>query len=123
LISLMTHGRIKTTLAKAQTLRVYAEKIITKTKNNNLSEKRRLLGCFFNKNMDLVNFSFDKIGPVIAKRNGGYLRIIKVLGITREDRCLMGIIEFVDFTEIFGERQDISQERKDVPQLKITSQV
>ena len=39
-ISLITHKRITTTLAKAKALRVYAEPIITKSKNDTMHSRR-----------------------------------------------------------------------------------
>ena len=42
--SLITHGRITTTLAKAKALRPYVEKLITLAKNGSLHARRQALG-------------------------------------------------------------------------------
>ena len=90
--ALITRGRIVTTQAKAKSLRPYVEKIITKSKKNNLATIRFLASKF---NRVLVKKLLGEIGPKFANRSGGYTRIIN-LPPRSSDGAKMAIIEFVD---------------------------
>ncbi len=89
---LFLRGKIKTTLAKAKEVSVFAQKQITKGKNNSLSAKR-LLARNFSK--DVVKKITDEIAPKYKKRKGGYTRIIK-LGSRKSDGAKIAIIELVE---------------------------
>ncbi|MCQ2052042.1 MAG: 50S ribosomal protein L17 [Bacteroidaceae bacterium] len=95
-ISLIMHKRITTTLAKAKALRVYAEPIINKAKQDNTHSRRIVFSYLQNK--EAVTELFKNISQKIAEREGGYLRIIK-LGIRKSDATEMAFIEFVDYDE------------------------
>src|SRR5256885_17175952 len=73
--SLLTHETIKTTLPKAKELRRVVEPMITLGKNPTLANRR----LAYNRLRDrvVVGKLFDTLGPRYAKRNGGYLRILK----------------------------------------------
>lgn len=73
---LFEHGAIKTTDAKAKTLRPYAEKLITKAKSGTLADRREVLKHVPQK--DIVAHLFDDLAPAFENRNGGYTRIIKL---------------------------------------------
>ena len=90
--SLFEHGRIKTTEAKARTLRPYAEKLITHAKKGTLHNRREVLKKIRDK--DVVHTLFAEIGPFYADRNGGYTRIIKVEA-RKGDNAPMAVIELV----------------------------
>ncbi len=90
--SLFKHGKIKTTLAKAKLVKPFAEKIITKSKNNNLAQKRIVASKL--RGWELVPKLFNEIGPKFANRPGGYTRIIK-LGFRESDSAEMVILELV----------------------------
>jgi large subunit ribosomal protein L17 len=94
LASLVEHGRITTTLAKAKELRPIAEKIVTQGKKGSVFARRRARRWLSSR--DLVKKLFDEIAPRFADRNGGYLRIIK-LGARQGDAAEMAIVEFVDY--------------------------
>src|SRR4030042_5626215 len=68
-------GKIKTTEAKAKELATVAEKIITRAKIDNLSNKRLLLRDF---SLKIVQKLFKDIAPQYKDRQGGYTRIIKL---------------------------------------------
>jgi len=89
--SLLTHGRINTTEAKAKELRGFAEKIITYAKAGGLS-KRRLVAGILPK--QAVKKLFEEIAPGFKDRRGGYTRIIR-LGVRKSDGANMAIIELV----------------------------
>lgn len=90
--SLITNGKITTTQAKAKSLRPYVEKVITKSKANNVASTR-FLACQFNHG--IVKKLLTEIGPKFASRNGGYTRIINLPPRT-SDGARMAIIEFVN---------------------------
>jgi len=90
--SLFTHGRIKTTEAKARALRPYAEKLITHAKKGTLHNRREVLKKIRDK--DVVHSLFAEIAPHFEDRNGGYTRIIKVEA-RKGDNAPMAVIELV----------------------------
>src|ERR1700742_1351099 len=74
-VSLLKHEVIKTTLPKAKELRMVAEPIITLGKIPTLANKRLAFSRL--RDRDMVVKLFGELGPRYAKRNGGYLRILK----------------------------------------------
>lgn len=91
--SLIEHGRIVTTEAKAKELRPSIEKMVTKAKNPTLAARRLLLSGFYN-NETVVNKLISDIAPRYTERAGGYTRIIK-LAPRKSDASPMAVIEFV----------------------------
>jgi len=91
--SLFTHGRIHTTRAKAERLRPYAERLITKAKKGDLHNRREISQQIRDK--DVVHRLMAEIGPFFADRPGGYTRIIKTLP-RKGDNAPMAIIELVN---------------------------
>lgn len=108
--SLIEHKRIKTTTAKAKALRPYAEKLISKARHALVNEQngslpdgqtidihtRRIVAREL-KRKDILQELFDSIAPVVAEREGGYTRIIK-LGARRGDSAEVALIELVDWS-------------------------
>ncbi len=95
-ISLILHKRINTTLAKAKALRVYAEPLINRAKNDNMSNRRLVFSYLQNK--DAVKELFGVVAEKIANRPGGYTRILKT-GNRLGDNAKTCFIELVDFNE------------------------
>jgi large subunit ribosomal protein L17 len=95
-VSLLKHEAIKTTLPKAKELRRVAEPIITLGKNPSLANKRLAFSRL--RDRDMVVKLFGEIGPRYAKRNGGYLRILKY-GFRKGDNAPMALIELMDRPE------------------------
>ncbi len=93
-VSLIDHGRIKTTIAKAKAVRPFVEKLVTKAKVGTLHARRMALADLRH-NEDAVRKLFKEIGPLNAERKGGYTRITK-LGQRRSDASEMAVIEWVD---------------------------
>jgi large subunit ribosomal protein L17 len=100
-ISLIEHKRIVTTLAKAKALRVYAEPLITKAKENTTHQRRVVFSYLQNK--EAIKELFGTVAEKVAGRPGGYTRVIK-LGIRPGDAAEMAMIELVDFNEIYGNK-------------------
>ena len=104
---LFEHKRIVTTLAKAKALRVYVEPLITKGKDNTTHQRRVVFSYLQDK--VAVQELFSTIAEKIAGRPGGYTRVIK-LGIRAGDNAEMGLIELVDFNEVYGKTKEESKE-------------
>jgi large subunit ribosomal protein L17 len=94
--SLIEHGRIRTTLAKAKALRPVAEKMIGLGKRGDLHARRQAVA--FLRQKDIAKKLFDEVAPLSKDRPGGYCRITK-LGPRMTDSALMAIIEWVDQPE------------------------
>ncbi len=95
-ISLILHKRINTTLAKAKALRVYAEPLITRSKTDDMANRRLVFSHLQNK--EAIKELFGVVAEKVADRPGGYLRILKT-GHRLGDNAEMAMIEFVDFNE------------------------
>ena len=98
--SLITHGRIKTTLTKAKALRPFVEKVITKAKKASAKTEAkdalhlRRLALRDVRDEDAVTLLFNEKHKEFANRNGGYTRIYK-LGNRQSDAAEMALIELV----------------------------
>ena len=91
--SLLRHEVIKTTLPKAKELRRVAEPMITLGKSPSLANRRLAFNRL--RDREIVVKLFDELGPRYAKRNGGYLRILK-FGFRQGDNAPMALVELVD---------------------------
>lgn len=109
LSSLVAHGRIRTTLAKAKELRPLAERMITKGKRGDLSARRQVRRWI--EDRTLVKKLFDDVAPRFQERSGGYLRIVK-LGPRKGDGAEMAILEMVDFELDTGKKAAPAPEAK-----------
>ncbi|MBQ0069447.1 MAG: 50S ribosomal protein L17 [Bacteroidales bacterium] len=94
--SLILHKRIFTTLAKAKALRVYAEPIINRAKEDTTASRRVVFSYLQSK--EAVTELFTNIANKIADRPGGYTRILK-LGNRLGDNAKTCFIELVDYNE------------------------
>lgn len=94
IVSLVEHGRIKTTVTKAKELRRHVEKAITVGKKDDLATRRLLLSRI--PNQKTVSTIVDDLSKRFASRPGGYTRIIKI-GRRPGDKSEMAFIEFVDY--------------------------
>ena len=97
--SLIEHKRINTTVAKAKALRVFAEPIITKSKEDTTHNRRLVFSSLRDKYA--VTELFKEIAVKVADRPGGYIRIIK-LGNRQGDNAPMAMVELVDYNEIYN---------------------
>lgn len=115
--SLVEHGRIVTSLAKAKELRRHADKMVTLAKKNTLASRRDAISkmmiqfnsltpkearaakkgdtAAYNTDRKVINKLFDEIGPRFSERSGGYTRIIKTSGHRRGDNSAKCIIEYL----------------------------
>ncbi len=94
--SLILHKRITTSVAKAKSLKVYIEPLITKSKEDNTQSRRIVFSYLQDKHA--VSELFREVSPKIINRPGGYTRILKT-GFRHGDNADMCIIELVDYNE------------------------
>jgi large subunit ribosomal protein L17 len=92
--SLIEHGRIKTTEAKAKAVKPYAEKMITLGRRGDLHARRQVLSEL--RSQEIVHQLFADVAPRMADRPGGYTRIVKI-GPRQGDAAEMVYLELVDF--------------------------
>lgn len=104
---LFQYKKIVTTLAKAKALRPYVEPLITKAKENTTHQRRIVFSYLQDK--EAIKELFDVISPKVAGRPGGYTRVIK-LGKRTGDNAELGMIELVDYNEIYGNGVAATQE-------------
>ncbi len=102
-IALIMRKRIFTTLAKAKALRVYAEPLINRAKNDTMVNRRLVFKYLQNK--EAVTELFREIAQKIAERPGGYTRILKT-GNRLGDNAKTCFIELVDYNEgMLGQKE------------------
>jgi large subunit ribosomal protein L17 len=94
--SLLKHEVIKTTLPKAKELRRVVEPMITLGKIATVANRRLAFNRL--RDRDMVTKLFNELGPRYAKRNGGYLRILKY-GFRQGDNAPMALVELMDRPE------------------------
>jgi large subunit ribosomal protein L17 len=107
--SLLTHGRIETTEAKAKELRRFADETITwstsvhaliaKGDSATPAEKAKILHArrmarLTVKTPDAMQRLFNEIAPHFAARKGGYTRILKTR-VRKGDAAPMAFVELV----------------------------
>jgi len=96
-VSLLKHEVIQTTLPKAKELRRVVEPMITLGKKPTLANRRLAFDRL--RDRGTVTKLFAELGPRYAKRNGGYLRILKY-GFRKGDNAPMALVELMDRPEI-----------------------
>ena len=111
--SLFTHEAIRTTLPKAKELRRVAEPMITLGKKPSLANRRLAFDRL--RDRGIVAKLFDDLGPRFAKRNGGYLRILK-MGFRKGDNAPLALVTLMDrverAAEVTEEKTKKSEEKK-----------
>lgn len=98
--SLVEHGRIQTTLAKAKELRRHVERAITMGKKNTLHARRLLTSRY--PSPVTVQKIMTQWSPHFSTRPGGYTRIMR-LGARIGDSAEMAIIELLDYSKFLGD--------------------
>ncbi len=95
-VSLLRHEEITTTLPKAKELRRVVEPMITLGKRPSLANRRLAFDRL--RDRGIVEKLFDDLGPRYAKRNGGYLRILKT-GFRKGDNAPLALVTLMDRAE------------------------
>jgi len=91
--SLVKHGVIKTTVAKAKELRMVIEPLITLAKTDSVANRR--LAFARTQDKEVVGILFNELGARYQERPGGYTRVLKC-GFRTGDKAPMAYIELVD---------------------------
>src|SRR3989454_11055655 len=92
-VSLLRHEELPPTLPKAKELRRVAEPMITLGKKPSLANRRLAFDRL--RDRGIVAKLFDDLGPRYAKRNGGYLRILK-MGFRKGDNAPLALVSLLD---------------------------
>ena len=108
-VSLLRHEEITTTLPKAKELRRVVEPIITLGKKPSLANRRLAFDRL--RERDVVSKLFDDLGPRYAKRNGGYLRILKT-GFRKGDNAPLALVSLMDRGEQAAAQQPESERKQ-----------
>jgi large subunit ribosomal protein L17 len=95
-VSLLRHEEIRTTLPKAKELRRVVEPMISLGKRPSLANRRLAFDRL--RDRGIVEKLFDDLGPRYAKRNGGYLRILKT-GFRKGDNAPLALVMLMDRPE------------------------
>ena len=91
--SLIEHGRIRTTDAKAKEVRRWADRMVTLGKQGTIAARRRARAFV---QTDAAVFKlFAEVAPRFANRAGGFTRIIKI-GQRAGDAAPISILEFTE---------------------------
>lgn len=91
ILALITHGKIRTTAAKAKAIISLAEKLVTHAKEGSNSAIRQISSVL--NRQEAINKLIDDIAPMFKNKIGGYLRIIK-LGKRKGDGAEEVILEW-----------------------------
>ncbi|MBI2050013.1 MAG: 50S ribosomal protein L17 [Candidatus Staskawiczbacteria bacterium] len=89
--SFFLHEKIRTTQAKAKELKIFAERSITRAKQDTVFNRRLLAKTLAPK---IVKKLVSEIAPRYKERPGGYTRITK-LGQRKSDSAKIVIVELV----------------------------
>lgn len=113
--NIITHQKIKTTLAKAKEARTLIEKLITWGKGNSLGNRR--LAYAYLQDRSLVKKLFDEIAPLFKDRKGGYTRVLKA-GYRDGDGAKLAVLELVVKKEkIESKKQKTEENTKEDKQI------
>ena len=104
--SLITHGRIQTTLTKAKALRPFIEKVITKAKQAAAKTDKkdalhlRRLAMSDVRDETALTLLFNEKHKEFTNRSGGYTRIYKLGPQRISDAAELALIEFVKADDV-----------------------
>jgi large subunit ribosomal protein L17 len=118
-VSLLRHEQIQTTLPKAKELRRVVEPMITLGKKPSLANRRLAFDRL--RDRGIVEKLFENLGPRYAKRNGGYLRILKS-GFRKGDNAPLALVMLLDRPEEAPEAQPEEKKTKSAPKAEPTSE-
>jgi large subunit ribosomal protein L17 len=90
--SLFLHGKVKVTLTRAQEARRMAERIITATKANNLTGRRKVESIIHDR--EIVTLIFKTFPERFEGRPGGYTRVTRI-GVRKGDAAPLALLELI----------------------------
>src|SRR5688572_3016108 len=107
--ALFERERITTTLMKAKELRPFAEKLITRSKRDDLHARRQILRHI--QDRDVAGKLFDTLSARFMERNGGYMRILK-LGRRQGDGAEMAMVELLGSEPVFKKKEEEKKKKR-----------
>ena len=116
-ISLIEHGKIKTTQAKAKALLPNIDKMVNLAKEDDLNAKRKLFSMLGG-NKEFVK-KLSAISPRMSARRSGYTRIVKI-GRRTGDAAPLVRLEWVDNVE---EKKDSSKVKSKKPKGSVKGRI
>lgn len=90
--SLLKHGKVKVTCARAKEARKMADQVITLAKYNDLASRRKALSIVRDKGV--IDSLFKEASKRFEGRAGGYTRIIRI-GSRKGDNAPLVLLELV----------------------------
>jgi large subunit ribosomal protein L17 len=115
--SLVEHGEITTTEAKAKATKKIADRLISKAKQDDINTRRQL-HRFFGKR-DIVNTLVEKIAPAMGKRISGFSTLSRI-GKRRGDNVEMVKLSLVKQPKAIGSLKSGIDHSKKRPAKKKT---
>ena len=107
--SLIEHGAIRTTEAKAKELRRFVERLITIARRDTLHARRRVIAVLRDRAIvdaegevaekSVVQKLFDEIAPRYRSRPGGYTRIVRLAERRIGDGGVQVLLQLVEETK------------------------
>ncbi len=91
--SLIIHGRIETTIARAKEIRPFVERMVTYAKNGSIAARRLAASKLYNHDIEIEKL-WTEYAPKYKDVKGGYTRIIRK-NPRLSDASEMAIIEFI----------------------------
>ncbi|KAM9310797.1 large ribosomal subunit protein bL17m [Pholidichthys leucotaenia] len=94
LTGLVRHERIETTMARADEVRFYAEKLIDYAKKGDLDEKAMKMASFWLTEKDLVPKLFKVLAPRFETHSHSYTRMARIPTRQNLDKAKMAVLEY-----------------------------
>ncbi|KAI9323278.1 ribosomal protein L17 [Dichotomocladium elegans] len=92
--SLIEHGRIETTVAKAKEIKPIADHMVTLGKKGDVNARKQALSYLNSRDVTIPKL-FDELATRFANRQGGYTRVQRI-GNRYGDNAPMAVIEYID---------------------------
>lgn len=92
-LSLVTYGKIETTIEKAKEVVPFIEKLITKAKKGDLHNRRQIIAAL--DSIEAAHKLVDVIAPQLTARESGHVRITRTT-LRIGDGAQMATVSFVD---------------------------
>lgn len=102
---LIMYEKVDTTLPRAKATQSFVERLVTKSKQDSLNNRRAIEKALGLNNT--VKKMFDLIGPKFKERPGGYTRIVKI-GNKKGDNSVIARLEFTELvSQIIREPKEV----------------
>ena len=121
--SLIEHGAVRTTPAKAKEIRPFVERLITIARTGTLHARRRVIALLGDRAMTdaesgeiaeqtVIAKLFDEIAPQYADRPGGYTRIIHLPERRIGDAGKQVLLQLVEYVAGHTDKKSGKKKRK-----------